>query len=73
MEEVTVIVSGLHASGKTTIATMIQNALKAQNINVNIQLTNHEMMPCPAALRQRAFDLIDSGLVVNIIEVDKKP
>lgn len=72
-EEVTVTVSGLHGSGKTTIATMIRNALLAQNIDVKIQLTNHEMVPCPASLRQRAFSLIDHGLVVKVVEVDTKP
>ncbi len=70
---VTVTVSGLHGTGKTTVATLIRNTLRAQNIDVRLRLTNNEMVPCPTTMRQRAHSLVDQGLTVEIIEVDVKP
>jgi len=73
MEEVTVTVTGRSGSGKTTIATMIRNALKAQDVNVKLRLTRNEMVPCPTTLRQRLYYLIDQELTVTVIEEDPEP
>lgn len=72
-QKVTVTVSGLHGTGKTTVATLIRNTLRAQNFDVRLRLTNNEMVPCPTTLRQRAHSLVDHGLTVEVIEVDEKP
>jgi len=69
---VTVAVSGPSGSGKTTIATLIRGLLRAQDVDVNIKLTNNEMIPCPTTQRQRLFYLQSQGLNVKIIEVDSK-
>ncbi len=72
-KKVTVMVSGSPGTGKTAIATLIQALLRAQNIHSSLLLTNHEMAPCPTALRQRVHSLIDSGLSVEVIEINKTP
>lgn len=69
-EEVTITVTGKSGSGKTTIATMIRNALAAQDIDVKLRLSKHEMVPCPTTLRQRLYYLISQKLTVKIVEED---
>lgn len=71
-EEITITVTGKSGSGKTTIATMIRNALAAQDIDVKLRLSKHEMIPCPTTQRQRLYYLISQGLAVKIVEVDEE-
>ena len=73
MEEVTVTVTGCSGSGKTTIATIIRDTLKAQDIDVKLIIGRNEMIPCPTTLRQRLYYLMDEGLKVTVIEEDFKP
>ncbi len=69
MTIVTITVSGISGSGKTTIATHINNYLKTIGFDVSLELTDKEMAPCPTLLHKRTASLIEHGnTTLEVIE-----
>ncbi len=68
MTKITVTVSGISGSGKSTVATHIRNYLKIIGFDVSLELGCKEMAPCPTVLRKRSAGLIDMGIEIDIIE-----
>lgn len=67
--EIQIDVRGISGVGKSTVATLISNYLHTIGFdNVELQLADNDLPPCPTDLRQRTASLQDAGTKIRISE-----
>ena len=67
--ELNILVTGIAGTGKTTVATLVANYLRSIGFTgVQLELTDHEMAPCPTDVRKRTAALQDAGTRITVTE-----